>query len=553
MRYLFRITLLYIVVLCSSWADEHSKLDVNVLILQGFHPMFPWTRSFQNGIITAAQQSDHYDFHLYFINLDLSRFPNLDYAVFIDHINRKFHDKNIDFIVTDSAPSTQFLNRSQEHFEIPWKARIHYSPYFEDEQENALYFGRRQSKFVTNTIEMMLTLNPELKEIIIVESVVIEQQSIHTLVADHLKQHPDIQLTYISEFSASDLFQKVSGLSEEQAILYGLVFYDNESNRYQPRRFLTELASHSSVPIYGVYSAMLNAGIVGGHLVDPEVTADSVVQAMEDFLHSGKFKSQYQNSKSYLNLEIANSFNLPISKLADNVTFINPPKSWAQKHSLSLVWGSISTAVITTISIFWVIKLRWLNHQLAYSNSELKRARSSLAKANTELKRQSSLDPLTGLLNRRAVTPIIEQAIAECWRYQTPSVLMLIDLDDFKTVNDRYGHNVGDSVLKSYSQLLFATSRQTDSFARWGGEEFLILAKNSTLEDAHAYIKLLRQRTSFTQLIEGHEITFSAGLVEIKPGIKMEQSIDQADKAMYQAKASGKNCTVVYKNEAFNL
>lgn len=156
-------------------------------------------------------------------------------------------------------------------------------------------------------------------------------------------------------------------------------------------------------------------------------------------------------------------------------------------------------------------------------------------------------DQLTGTLNRRGLDEAFEREIAIRNRSGRPLALALLDVDNFKKLNDTYGHQAGDGALVHLSRVIRQTMRPNDSVARFGGEEFLILLPDSTADEAaQAIVRLQRSLTKHFFLHESEHllITFSAGVTEHAPGEKQSDVIGRADKALYRAKAAGKNRVV---------
>ncbi len=167
-----------------------------------------------------------------------------------------------------------------------------------------------------------------------------------------------------------------------------------------------------------------------------------------------------------------------------------------------------------------------------------------------ELHQLATTDVLTGLLNRRASTQAIEQELALCRRLPShQSALLLMDIDHFKSVNDRYGHAAGDQALVHLSDLIRSTRREIDMAGRWGGEEFVMLLPGTTIEGAAAYAERLRQQLAELPIEYQDAVikmTVSIGLVLLDPQEgQFELALVRADKAMYHAKSSGRNRVVL--------
>ena len=151
-------------------------------------------------------------------------------------------------------------------------------------------------------------------------------------------------------------------------------------------------------------------------------------------------------------------------------------------------------------------------------------------------------DPLTGLLNRRGFFDLGEAALARARRHSVPWVLMMLDLDHFKRVNDNHGHEVGDRALALFARLLAENQRAGDLVGRIGGEEFGVLLSHANPAAAIAFDERLRERLLRTSKAElGFELNFSAGLVQALADPENLQSVLQrADTALYRAKGAGR-------------
>jgi len=164
---------------------------------------------------------------------------------------------------------------------------------------------------------------------------------------------------------------------------------------------------------------------------------------------------------------------------------------------------------------------------------------------NLKLERLADHDALTSIPNRRNFTHNLQQYISLNKRMQSSLSLAFIDIDDFKKVNDNFGHTIGDEVLKEVAHTIESYTRESDLCARWGGEEFVIAFMNTNTNDAEKIIEKIRNillnNLRLKNLI-GKSITISTGLTKYSDSDTIDSIISRADDAMYQAKQSGKNC-----------
>ncbi len=151
-------------------------------------------------------------------------------------------------------------------------------------------------------------------------------------------------------------------------------------------------------------------------------------------------------------------------------------------------------------------------------------------------------DELTGIYNRHYFNQVLNQEIKRHQRYQTPLSMAFIDIDHFKNINDHYGHDVGDDVLKAMTNTIRHVLRDTDVFCRVGGEEFVVMMPQTTLQNAMVIAERMRQSVEmmhFDQLQE--TVTISIGVVELFATESSTAFYKRADNALYQAKESGRN------------
>jgi diguanylate cyclase (GGDEF)-like protein len=229
-----------------------------------------------------------------------------------------------------------------------------------------------------------------------------------------------------------------------------------------------------------------------------------------------------------------------------------------------LITGLIS--LITAIMI-WRLMPRALavpsNTELRAKNEALAQAEAQLLEANQfleqrilerthELQKAATTDSLTGIHNRGELMKHLDNELERCRRYEEDFCVLMIDMDNFKSINDRYGHQTGDRVLIKAADIFQKACRTTDVVGRYGGEEFLVLVPNTTVDEAHVFAERIRTE------LEHHEIelengsrlttTCSIGITRFQSGIDAEQLLHDADMALYMAKVDGRNTIVIAPN-----
>ena len=162
-------------------------------------------------------------------------------------------------------------------------------------------------------------------------------------------------------------------------------------------------------------------------------------------------------------------------------------------------------------------------------------------KATQKLQRQVIRDGLTGLFNHTFMDELIGDAINRSRRSNSPVSLLMIDVDNFKQINDRLGHNAGDESLKELIKLLNSSKRSTDYIGRWGGDELVMLLADTALPGAANLAEKLRRLVDTHAFMNGNHLSISLGASQYQDGDTPVSFIERADVAMYRAKRGGRN------------
>jgi diguanylate cyclase (GGDEF)-like protein len=167
------------------------------------------------------------------------------------------------------------------------------------------------------------------------------------------------------------------------------------------------------------------------------------------------------------------------------------------------------------------------------------------ARRHRTVEQQALVDGLTGLANRRVCTAALEKELARARRFEEPLALVLADIDDFKRVNDRFGHPTGDEVLKAFATTLRESVREIDLAGRWGGEEFVLLLPGTDLEGGRELAERVRRALEALELPapdgDAVQVTASFGVAAFPEAESQDRLVAAADRALYEAKRAGKN------------
>jgi diguanylate cyclase (GGDEF)-like protein len=220
-----------------------------------------------------------------------------------------------------------------------------------------------------------------------------------------------------------------------------------------------------------------------------------------------------------------------------------------------VVYGLAAGRVVDPVQLFFVVAMGavvalggagWL---LGRKEDELVRRNRSLQELSVQLRALSTTDALTGIPNRRALDERLDAEIGRANRYGTPLALVMIDLDLFKDLNDRFGHPTGDAMLKQVASILESERRRGDIIARYGGEEFVAVLAHADERAAVGWAERVRGRIAAAAVdVDGEPVrlTASFGVAAARAHDEVrDQLVETADHALYEAKARGRDRVVL--------
>lgn len=212
---------------------------------------------------------------------------------------------------------------------------------------------------------------------------------------------------------------------------------------------------------------------------------------------------------------------------------------WALHHTTPFV--AVSSGGLEAMRYFNIICF------LTATTSSAAQYTQATAKAESKLRRAADTDALTGLLNRRRMSDRMQHEWQRASTEHRPMSVMLLDIDHFKSINDRFGHAAGDDVIVRVGQVLQQTVRRGDLVARWGGEEFLVLLPDAPLGEAQEIAERIRLEIAKTSFASDQRIRISAtsGLVAWHERESLDATIHRADTLLYRGKHRGRNCVVL--------
>jgi diguanylate cyclase len=176
-----------------------------------------------------------------------------------------------------------------------------------------------------------------------------------------------------------------------------------------------------------------------------------------------------------------------------------------------------------------------------YFFSDLQQRAHTMEETARTMRRLANTDALTALANRRQAEEHLVRELRRAERYGRVFSVLMMDIDHFKDLNDRFGHPAGDEILVDLARRIERTVRAADTVARWGGEEFILLAPETGLDDGRRLAEMIRTHIDGEVLAERYHVTLSIGVASYRPGDSLQSVVARADAALYLAKRGGRN------------
>jgi len=328
----------------------------------------------------------------------------------------------------------------------------------------------------------------------------------------------------------------------------GILSQTDIINNIDPQMLLARQSISSIILQYTVQIVFENEATINAIKIMKDQDIDSLIVVNDKNQPTGIFTTKdFLNIVSEtvdLNLPIKNYMSSPLETLSKDVKIYEALNFIRKKHFKRLVVTDENnkiTGVITQKELLRLINNKWME-VIRDRGLELSKMNEELMRKATKLEETASQDFLTKLYNRRKFDSLLHYEIEQVKRYGRGKLSMIIlDIDNFKTINDTYGHDTGDEILKEIGLILKNLSRTSDVVSRWGGEEFALNLSHTAIEDALFVAEKLRAT------IDGHiftndlKITCSFGISQYRTTDDAHSLFRRADEALYESKKTGKN------------
>lgn len=530
----------------ASYSEE--KLFISIFFLGSGSSESRWTDLVSQGIRTSLEQSSQ-PYVYYTDHLDAGRFDEVEqHNVVFHYLKDKFKKNSPDIFITAGPAASHF---SVEHPDLfPLSKRILIKPKQGD-------IVKADGAIVIETdIDYSLIVKEALRlsspESFYIIGDTKKPSDVHRLQSLTLELEKEgVFYKRIENKSLDLLIQEVSKISKKSAIFFTPIYRKHGGKGLPPVLVLKKLHEVSHAPIFATSVAELGFGSVGGYLHSPKELGLMAGEAVLDSINRNPINFSNDGFELAYDWNEVNRWGYQ-SKISDKAEVRFKPHSLWDEHTIEVFVTTSFLAILIVLSTL-----------LSIYNGKLKKARSALTNErrlleqkvaertqelsilHKEAERMARIDELTGINNRRAFFENGEFLHNQTQRTGNVYAVLMIDIDDFKTINDTYGHSAGDSVIINVANVLSSASRKSDIVARIGGEEFALILTNATLQQANEMAERLRieveaLRVQFEQCVIKTTISVGCTMYKLED-TGVGSVLARADNALYLAKGSGKN------------
>ena len=525
------IILFLFFLICTTSKGEDS---INILFISSFNKNIPASISLEKGFSKSFKENSQKE-TLFFEYMDSHKAELKSYSFYKDYLKTKYSNVKFDYIICWGFNAIELLTSYRDIF--PNSKRILLEGSKKMGKNEKLLESDMVVKAVADysaTIKEILKIKETKKIIVIGTSDKLGQNRVNILKRTISDSQKNIEIEYLLDKNINEIAKKLRTPNDYTIAFYLLMHSDGLGEKMTPYQVSEIICKNSNIPIFSFWEALFGSGITGGNLISFEVIGEKVGKLI--FSDNNKNYEEISPMNTIYDYKLLKKWAINKNKILPSATIINKPPNFFIKYKLQLfiLILTLTFIVIITFLIYRQLLMKKTNKKFLELYEEIQQK-------NQKLNIISELDSLTGLKNRRAMDKVIKIEFNRNIRYGNPIGILLIDVDYFKRINDTYGHNTGDKILSKISKLLRDNIRITDTASRWGGEEFLILAANSNLQDTIKFGEKIRKKIEEFDFLKNEKITVSIGISEYKTGETFNKLYERVDEALYSAKDKGRN------------
>ena len=544
-----------------SYSLSQSKVEQekHILVLNSYHRGFKWTDDTVTSFLeTLESLSPENKYAFYIEYLDWKKYPTQkNIENMYSNLRYKYGSKPIDLIVTtdDKALELAIDYRQEQlkniHIVFTGVSQGSFKLLSNDEENIT---GVIENIDLAPTIQIAKLLKPDFNKI----------YTIHDFTESGIAMNKDVSSTVKSidaslncialpPMAVDDIIASVKELPSDSIVLITTFYRDAQGLIVENSEFASLISKYSNVPVFSLYDFYLGYGVIGGAVLQGSKQGELAAKLANDYFDDKNLKSLTPvvdpKTEVIVDYNEITKYKVDINKLPKDTVILNKPLSFKESNpeAYYLVMTVIFLLIILVLSlIYYTRRLIRTKRQLESQNEELHDLYEQIYNSEEELKKLVYFDSLTKLPNRIALTNDIQEHVKQ--QESITAALMIIDIDNFKYINDTLGHHFGDEFLIEIAKIFLNLSSQSIRVYRIGGDEFafLVTASMPQIEMAAQEIMNCFHKPIYMDKIKIHT-TLSMGIA-VYPfaGKTVQQLLKNADIAMHEAKQRGKERYVFF-------
>ncbi len=357
------------------------------------------------------------------------------------------------------------------------------------------------------------------------------------------KEYPEYEYYHInsSELTTTQLKQAINDISKDTILLFIVMADDASGTIYSSKESVEFVCNNANVPVFRMVSGGLGQGILGGSMVSMKLSGAIAAKMAMDIIN-GKDPSEIEvmlesPKECYIDEAVMNKFDLDLSLIPKGTIIENHEMNFFEKYK-DIMFPSVTFIVVVSVIILII----------SVDNINRRRLTKDLKSAKARLQNASEHDFLTGLSNRSKFT----KDLGKYFKEHKPCTVMMVDIDNFKDINDEFGHVMGDTALVEIGKRMKEMSDDVFKPYRFAGDEFIIIFNTVDRDCVQSYVdKCLNIFREPVEMDAGsHTIYGSFGIASYPDDASdMKELVSRADAAMYKVKKNGKNSYSYYRKE----
>jgi diguanylate cyclase (GGDEF)-like protein len=538
--------------LCISPLSAEGARKKKILVLHSYHQGLEWTDNITAGIQSVFKPRDK-NYEIYYEYLDTKRNTGRDYD---DRLKELFTAKmktiRFEVVIVADNNALNFINKHYEtlvgHPPVVFCGINNFHPDLTDKLP--FVTGVTEETDLAGNFELMMRLHPERKRIVVLLDRTATGQALEKPLQQTIAAFRGrIEIDVLRDFTLDEAITFVSRLGAEDMIFL-LTFNRDRNNNFVSYSEAAGLLSEATpVPVYGPWDFYLGKGIVGG-IITSGFQQGAIAARLALRITLGENPRDIPvvtgpSRQVMIDYRQAQAFHIDFRRLPDDTIIVNKPPGFYEKYHRIVLGGCLVVILVLAFCLLRLLMQKCERDRLVEMNNALdklvEQKTARLQANNRALQKIAMTDDLTGLFNRGYLLKQLAAGIEAVDRQGGDLSIILVDVDSFKWINDTFGHDYGDEVLKQISAKLRASLREKDLVGRYGGEEFLMILPETDLDHARIIAQRIREGVQACQWERKDcRTTLSGGVVQYR-GESIESLLKRADNLLYQAKDLGRN------------